>query len=359
MVGFGEHVRAAAGAGEQQRPGRQQAGQGGGFPLQGAPQVLIGRTGVPDVELHGLPHLELAAHRDRSRLGIGADDAADQEVALAGFGLVLVDDDAQVHAAGEQFLLLDRQRRGQVLQPRQRRQAGELDDQVAVGLGDDVRIPDRTASLRDQRMDPGPRQVGADGAVGDHPVVQEQQALPGPQRDARHPAHHHGPWHVLVQVGQQVTGRERERVAHHQVNPRGEPVAAEGAAARGLDELHRERLDRAEVRGEPEGNRGPRLDLAGTARHRLRHASDQRHAAGLLGHRRHQGRGRGGEIRRGEQHGERGRLRPERSPGIRHGLARRRIGVRGQDERSSRLHVARLPGWPRAGPGTRNAARSA
>jgi len=64
MVGFGEHVRAAAGAGEQERPGRWPAAQGGGFPLQGAPQVLIGRTGVPDVELHGLPHLELAAHHD-------------------------------------------------------------------------------------------------------------------------------------------------------------------------------------------------------------------------------------------------------------------------------------------------------
>jgi hypothetical protein len=48
------------------------------------------------------------AHRDGSRLGIGAGDAADQEVSLAGFGLVLVDDDAQVHAAGEQFLLRNR-----------------------------------------------------------------------------------------------------------------------------------------------------------------------------------------------------------------------------------------------------------
>jgi hypothetical protein len=61
---LGEHVSATAGAGEQQRPGRRPAAQGGGFPLQGAPQVLVGRTGVPDVELHGLPHLELAAHRD-------------------------------------------------------------------------------------------------------------------------------------------------------------------------------------------------------------------------------------------------------------------------------------------------------
>src|SRR6185503_6067502 len=128
VVGFGEHVRTAAGAGEQQRPGRGPAAQGGGFPLQGTPQVLIGRTGVPDVELHGLPYLELAAHHDGSRLGIGAGDAADQEVSLAGFGLVLVDDDAQVHTTGEQFLLLDRQRRGQVLQPRQRRPPGELDD---------------------------------------------------------------------------------------------------------------------------------------------------------------------------------------------------------------------------------------
>jgi len=146
--------------------------------------------------------------------------------------------------------------------------------------------------------------VSADGAAGDHPVVQEQQALPRPQPAAGHPAHDHRPRHVLVQVGQQVTGRERERVAHHQVSPRGEPVAAERAAARGPDELHRERLDRAEVRGEPERDRGPGLDLAGAARHGLRHAADQRNAAGLFGHRRDQRRGRGGEMRRGEQHGE-------------------------------------------------------
>ena len=290
MVRFGEHVRAAAGAGEQQRPGHRPAVEGGGFPLQGAPQVLVGRTSVPDVELDGLAHLELAAHRDGPRLGIGARDAADQEVSLAGFGLVLVDDDAQVHAPGQQFLLPDRQCRGHFPQPRQRRPPAELDDQIALGLCDRVGVPDRTASLRHQRMDPGLRQVGADGAVGDHPVVQEQQALPGLQPAARHPAHHHGPWHVLVQVGQQVTGRERERVAHHQVNPgaiRREPVAAERAAAGGPHELHGERLDRAEVRGKPEGNRGPGLDLAGAARHRLRDAPDQRHAAGLPRHRRH------------------------------------------------------------------------
>jgi hypothetical protein len=109
--------------------------------------------------------------------------------------------------------------RGQLAQPRQRRAPAELDDQVAVGPGDGVRVPDRPASLRHQRMDPGPRKVSADGAVGDHPVVQEQQALPRPQPAAGHPAHDHRPRHVLVQVGQQVTGRERERVAEHQMKP--------------------------------------------------------------------------------------------------------------------------------------------
>jgi len=101
VVGFGEHARAAAGAGEQQRPGDRAATQGGGFPHQRAPQVLVGRTGVPDVELDRLAHLELAADRDRPGLGIGAGDAADQEVPQTRFGPVLVDDDAQVHAAGE------------------------------------------------------------------------------------------------------------------------------------------------------------------------------------------------------------------------------------------------------------------
>ena len=63
-------------------------------------------------------------------------------------------------------------------------------------------------------------------------------------------------------------------------------------------------------------------------------------------------------MSRGEQHCERGRERAERYPGLTHGPARRRTGVRGQDEGSSRLHVARLPGWPLgvagAGKGTRS-----
>ena len=112
MVRLSEQPRSAAGAGEQQCPGGAAAAEGGGFPLQGAPEILIGRVGVPDVELHGLAHLHLLSHRDGSRSGVGAGDAADQEVPLARLGLVLVDDHPHVRALGEQLLLPVGQRGG-------------------------------------------------------------------------------------------------------------------------------------------------------------------------------------------------------------------------------------------------------
>src|SRR5580700_2586310 len=166
VVGLGEQPRSAAVAGEQERPGGTAAAQHAGLALQGAAQVLIGRFGVPDVELDGLADLDLVAHRDGPRVGVGADHAADQEVALAGLGPVLVDDHAQLQALGQQLLIPAGQRGGHLAQPDQGRAPAELMDQVAVGAGDDVRVPDGAAALGDQRMDLGVRQVDADGASG-------------------------------------------------------------------------------------------------------------------------------------------------------------------------------------------------
>jgi NAD(P)-dependent dehydrogenase (short-subunit alcohol dehydrogenase family) len=166
VVGLGEQPRAAAVAGEQQRPGGSAAAEGSGFALQGAAQVLIGRLRVPDVELDGLADLDLVAHRDGPRVGVGADHAADQEVALARLGPVLVDDHAQLQALGQQLLIPGGQRGGHLAQPDQRRTPAELVDEAAVGAGDDVRVPDGTAALGDQGMDHGVRQVDADGAGG-------------------------------------------------------------------------------------------------------------------------------------------------------------------------------------------------
>ena len=198
-------------------PAARRPPRAAGARVQGAPQILVGRVGVPDVELHGLAHLHLVAHRDGARLGVGADDAADQEVTLARLGLVLVDDHPQLHALGEQLPVPAGQRRGQLLQPGQRRAPAELEDHVAVGPGDGVGVTDRAASLRHQRVDLGVRQVGADGAP-DSTRPSRNSRLAAAQPAAGHPAHDQRAGDVLVQVGEQVLGRERERVADHQVN---------------------------------------------------------------------------------------------------------------------------------------------
>jgi 3-oxoacyl-[acyl-carrier protein] reductase len=166
VVGLGEQPRSAAVAGKQERPGGTAAAEGFGLAVQCAAQVLVGRLRVPDVELDGLADLDLVANRDGPRVGVGADHAADQEVALARLGPVLVDDHAQLQALGQQLLVPAGQRGGHLAQPDQGRTPAELVDQVAVGAGDDVRVPDGAAALGDQRMDLGVRQVDADGASG-------------------------------------------------------------------------------------------------------------------------------------------------------------------------------------------------
>ncbi len=179
VVGLGEQPRSAAVAGEQERPGGTAAAQRGRLVFQGAAQVLVGRLRVPDVELDGLADLDLVANRDGPRVGVGADYAADQEVALARLGPVLVDDHAQLQALGQQLLVPAGQRGGHLVQPDQGRTPAELVDQVAVGAGDDVRVPDGAAALGDQRMDLGVRQVDADGAGGQHAVVSEEPGSGG------------------------------------------------------------------------------------------------------------------------------------------------------------------------------------
>ena len=81
-----------------------------------------------------------------------------------------------------------------------------------------------------------------------------------------------------------------------------EPVAAVGAPAGGLDELHGEALDRTEIGPEPQRDRGLGLDLTRPAGHRLPYAADERERAGLFGDRGDQGLGRAEDVGRGEQH---------------------------------------------------------
>ena len=87
---------------------------------------------------------------------------------------------------------------------------------------------------------------------------------------------------------------------------------------------------------------GAREVESGPASHPFSHAADERELAGFLSHRRDQGLGRAVEMRRGEQHRERGRHVPQRRPGLRDSPARRRTGIRREDQGSCRLHQARL-----------------
>src|SRR4249919_1449099 len=99
VVGDAEEVAATSVAGEQQ-------GSVGVDPGEHLPEILVGGARVPDVELHGLTDPDLLADRERARALVGAEQVADEEVAPAELGLVLVDDEADVQAASQELALL-------------------------------------------------------------------------------------------------------------------------------------------------------------------------------------------------------------------------------------------------------------
>ena len=207
------------------------------------------------------------------------------------------------------------------------------------------------ASLGHQGADLRLRQVRADGALGQHPAVQEQPALPPTHPAAGHPAHHEHPGVLGVQVVQQVVGRERERVADHQAYAgpaRPELVAAVGTPTGRPHEPHRERLDRPQLGRQPQRNGRLGLHLTGPASDRLRHAADERDRAGLLGDRRQQGLRRVIKMGGGEQHPERGRAVPQRRTGHPRGPPSRLGGIRGQHQGCASLHESRLCADPPA-----------
>ncbi len=130
VVGLGEHRRAPAVAGEQQRPARRSAGA-----AQQLGEVLPCACGVAHLEPHGLPDLHRVPHRDGSGVVVHPEYTADQEVAASVLVGVLVDRDADVQAAARKLLLLGGQRQDDLRQPGVRGGAGELVEDVAARPG--------------------------------------------------------------------------------------------------------------------------------------------------------------------------------------------------------------------------------
>ena len=97
VVGHAEQAPSPPVAREQQRGARPRRRS------SSVAQVLVGGVGVADVELHGLAD---ARRRRRPRcapvVAVGAEHVADEEVAAAEVGLVLVDDEADVQAGAHE-----------------------------------------------------------------------------------------------------------------------------------------------------------------------------------------------------------------------------------------------------------------
>ena len=134
------------------------------------------------------------AHRladgERAGLLVHAEQAAHQVVAAPVLGAVLVDHEAGEHAAvGREPLLLVGQRAEVGLEPLERRLAGELVDDVALGARDHRVAADRRAALRDDGAHRHAAQHGADGAFGQHLAVEEERLRVRLARAGGEPAH--------------------------------------------------------------------------------------------------------------------------------------------------------------------------
>ena len=99
--GVAEHPAPAAVAGEDERPGGRRAAERLDPQAERVAQVAVGRAGVAGVHPHDRPGLDRRADGDGAVLGVGAEQRADEEVALAVLGLAAVDDHAEQQAVGD------------------------------------------------------------------------------------------------------------------------------------------------------------------------------------------------------------------------------------------------------------------
>ena len=189
-------------------------------PASNAAQILVGGFGVPHLELHRLPDLDLFADGQRPRLLVDPEEVADEEVAAPEVEVVLVDDEADVEALAHEPAVLVAGGLHDLLQPVHRGHPRELVREVALGARDRERLADRAASLRHDGADG--HVVGAHHAdrTARHDPVIEHDAVPARSRGRRrHPADHREPRHPGVAQTEEVGHRERERVGEHEERP--------------------------------------------------------------------------------------------------------------------------------------------
>ena len=104
---------------------------------------------VAQVKLHDLVVVQHRADGERAARRVHADEVADQKVAVPILLPILGHHDAEEQRAARQLLIRRAQAFEELLEHLDRRPAVELPDEVAVALGDEHRLADRPAALRD------------------------------------------------------------------------------------------------------------------------------------------------------------------------------------------------------------------
>src|SRR5581483_341642 len=212
VVRLREHVRAAPVAGERERAGGAAAAEPG---VEALAEILVGAGGVAAVEAKRLADAHLLADGETARRLVEPDDAADQEVAATVLRPVLVDDDPGEETLRDE-LPLRRGERGHVgAQPVERPLARELEDEVALGAGDDGLAAEGCAALGDDGAHGDAGDDDADRALLVHLAVDDQRLRPGRARARRDPADERQARPLVVQLAEERPGGEAEGVDDH------------------------------------------------------------------------------------------------------------------------------------------------
>ena len=110
-------------------------------------EVLAGGRRVAHLELDGRPDRDLAGHGQRTGVPVGADQPPDEEVAPAVVEVPLIDDDAAQQAVRGERAVDGVKGLDRLHEALERRPAGQLLDDLALGVGDGEGLSDRAAAL--------------------------------------------------------------------------------------------------------------------------------------------------------------------------------------------------------------------
>ena len=206
------HVKTSA-------PGRRRPAQCGPAKAERLLEVAGRRRGVAHVQPHDLPRPDDGADGDRTGVRIGAEQVADEEVALHVVGLAGLDDEAQQQPLAQDGLVHRIECVDDLAELRQRVATGELLDDLPVGGGDRQLGTDRPRALRDEREQLDAVEPHADRTVlVDLVAVEEHRAalLGARARDAAQDRHAR---RVGRELGEQPVEGEGDRVGSRIVPP--------------------------------------------------------------------------------------------------------------------------------------------